>query len=38
MADQIKMQLSKLRARLDKYPALATVEEKTKVRRWVFMF
>jgi hypothetical protein len=31
MADQIKLQLSKLRTRLDKYPALATLEEKSKV-------
>lgn len=31
MADQIKLQLSKLRTRLDKYPALATIEDKTKV-------
>lgn len=31
MADQIKLQLSKLRTRLDKYPALTTIEDKTKV-------
>lgn len=31
MADQVKLQLSKLRTRLDKYPALAMLEEKSKV-------
>ncbi len=31
MADQIKLQLSKLRTWLDKYPALKLVEDKTHV-------
>ena len=31
MADQIKLQLSKLRTWLDKYPIMKTVEDKTKV-------
>lgn len=31
MADAFKLQLSKLRTWLDKYPVMKTVEEKTKV-------
>ena len=31
MADQIKLQLSKLRVWLDKYPLMKVAEEKTKV-------